>query len=143
MPTGIPGHARPATADDAALVAEWFLAFNAEVGEAPLTEAETFARIRIADARIWLWDDDGPRALAGFTRTVGTVARVGPVYTPPEDRRHGYAAGCTAAVSRHILDHRADGCVLYTALANPTSNAIYRRLGYDAVGEVLRYRFGA
>jgi predicted GNAT family acetyltransferase len=31
--------------------------------------------------------------------------------------------------------------MLYTDLANAVSNSIYRRLGYRAVAEVLRYRF--
>jgi predicted GNAT family acetyltransferase len=31
--------------------------------------------------------------------------------------------------------------MLYTDLANPTSNSIYRRIGYRAVAEVLRYGF--
>jgi len=32
-------------------------------------------------------------------------------------------------------------CILYTDLGNTTSNSIYRRIGYRAVAEVLRYRF--
>jgi hypothetical protein len=30
----------------------------------------------------------------------------------------------------------------YTQLSNPTSNAIYRAIGYEPVSEILRYRFG-
>jgi predicted GNAT family acetyltransferase len=30
---------------------------------------------------------------------------------------------------------------LYTDLGNPTSNSIYRSVGYQAVAEALRYRF--
>jgi predicted GNAT family acetyltransferase len=32
--------------------------------------------------------------------------------------------------------------MLYTALSNPTSNSIYRQIGYRSVAEGLRYRFG-
>jgi predicted GNAT family acetyltransferase len=32
-------------------------------------------------------------------------------------------------------------CILYTDLGNPTSNSVYRRIGYGAVAEGLRYRF--
>ncbi|MEZ5170856.1 MAG: hypothetical protein R3A49_08945 [Acidimicrobiia bacterium] len=32
-------------------------------------------------------------------------------------------------------------CILYTQLSNPTSNAIYRALGYEPAGDVLMYRF--
>jgi predicted GNAT family acetyltransferase len=31
--------------------------------------------------------------------------------------------------------------VLFTDLGNPTSNAIYRRIGYEAVAEILGYDF--
>ena len=63
------------------------------------------------------------------------------VYTPPERRRRGYAGACVAALSAAALDV-ADECILYAQLANPTSNGLYRRLGYEAVAEGLIYRFG-
>lgn len=36
-----------------------------------------------------------------------------------------------------------DGCqvALYTQLANPASNRIYQRLGYQVVSEILHYDF--
>lgn len=141
-PRVITGRARPASADDQEVSVEWAHSFHAETGEPPLQDPGTHMRSRIATGRLWMWDDDGPRSMVGFMRTVSGIARIGPVYTPPEHRRRGYAAACTAAVSQHILDNHADGCVLYTALANPTSNAIYRSLGFEPVAEVLRYRFG-
>jgi predicted GNAT family acetyltransferase len=61
------------------------------------------------------------------------MARVGPVYTPPAQRGRGSAAGATAAVSQAALDAGAREVVLYTDLANPTSNALYERLGYAPV----------
>ena len=32
-------------------------------------------------------------------------------------------------------------CVLYTDLGNPTSNSIYRNIGYEAITETLIYGF--
>ena len=32
-------------------------------------------------------------------------------------------------------------CILYTDLANSTSNSIYRAIGYRAVAEALKYDF--
>ena len=66
--------------------------------------------------------------------------RVQNVYTPPAQRGSGYATACVEHMSR-VLTGRGLGCVLYTDLANPTSNAIYRRIGYEAVVEVLGYKF--
>ena len=40
-----------------------------------------------------------------------------------------------------VLTDRGLRCVLFTDLANPTSNAIYRRIGYEAVAEILGYDF--
>ncbi|MEX2660100.1 MAG: GNAT family N-acetyltransferase, partial [Acidimicrobiales bacterium] len=71
---------------------------------------------------------------------VAGVTRVQAVYTPEERRGCGYASACVAAVSEVAL---AAGrrCILYTDLGNPTSNGIYRNIGYQAVAEALRYRF--
>jgi predicted GNAT family acetyltransferase len=63
------------------------------------------------------------------------MVRVGPVYTPPELRGHGFASAATAAVSRAALEAGLREVVLYTDLANPTSNAVYQRLGYRPVEE--------
>jgi FR47-like protein len=54
-------------------------------------------------------------------------------YTPPALRGRGYAGGATAAVSQAALDAGATQVVLYTDPANPTSNALYERLGYRPV----------
>lgn len=37
----------------------------------------------------------------------------------------------------------ADDVVLFAALANPTSNAIYRRIGFEAAGDSIRIDFAA
>jgi predicted GNAT family acetyltransferase len=68
------------------------------------------------------------------------VSRIGPVYTPPEHRGHGFASSVTAAASRDILDAGDIAC-LYTDLANPTSNRIYQALGYRRVLDRLTVRF--
>jgi len=78
--------------------------------------------------------------MAVARKPMGGVVRLSGVYTPTEKRNCGYAAACVHALSKHM--HEAGfRCVLYTDLANPTSNSIYRRIGYQAVAEVLRYRF--
>lgn len=55
----------------------------------------------------------------------------GPVHTPREHRGRGYAAAAVAAVAEREqgLGHRV---VLFTERANPTSNALYARLGLEA-----------
>ena len=86
---------------------------------------------RTGRGQYWLWLDAGgqPVSMAGHGLPAVGVVRVGPVYTPVEARRHGYGGGATHAASRAALaaGHRV---VLFTDLANPTSNALYPRLGY-------------
>lgn len=139
MPTAA-GHARRATTDERDLVLAWYVAFVEEA--APFaTDLEQAAERAIADG-CWLWLDDGrPVSMAVRRPVVAGSARIGPVYTPPAERGHGYGTAATAAATRHVLDDRAIP-VLFTDLANPVSNAIYQRLGYYAVDDyaLVRYR---
>ena len=83
-----------------------------------------------------LWEAAGqPVSLAGLSRPVAGQARLGPVYTPPGLRGRGYGGAVTWAVSRAALDAGITGVVLFTDLANPTSNALYQRLGYRPVAD--------
>jgi predicted GNAT family acetyltransferase len=108
----------------------------------PPTELRAVARRQIEDGRLWLWHEPAgrPVALAGRSVVAAGVARIGPVYTPPRHRRRGYGSAVTAAVTADALD-RAGRVVLFTDLANPTSNAIYQRLGYRPVSDRLIVRF--
>ena len=63
------------------------------------------------------------------------------MYTPPQHRGNGYASALVAAQSQWLLDNGYEFCFLYTDLANPTSNAIYERIGYSQVAEAGMYSF--
>ncbi|MCX5611628.1 GNAT family N-acetyltransferase [Streptomyces sp. NBC_00047] len=135
------GRARPATGADLPLLLEWIEAFNSEVGQ-PGEASEAALRDRISYGGILLWEHDGaPVSLASFSRPIGSAARVGPVYTPPELRGRGYAAGVTHAVSEAAYAAGASEVLLFTDLANPTSNGIYLRLGYTPVEDRAEVAF--
>ena len=129
-PAPPPGAARLATAADSALLEAWIDAFLTETGE-PRRETSGQVQDRLSYGGFTLWIADGTAvSLAGITRAAAGVVRVGPVYTPPAHRGKGYGAAVTAAVTRAALDGGAEQVVLFTDLANPTSNALYTRLGY-------------
>ena len=135
-----PGGAhRAATDDDLALLTAWFTAFGDEIGEVRGDVAPLVAR-RLAAGHLWLWDDEGPVALAAVSDPLEGVARIGPVYTPPDRRGRGFGSALVAAISAAVRA-RGTRCILYTDLGNPTANSVYRRLGYRAVTEALRYHF--
>lgn len=114
------------------MVSDWFGRFHAEaIPHSPAEDSTITAARRIATDQLWLWERDGrPVSLAVGTVPVAGVATIAPVYTPPEHRRRGYGAAVTAQATRACLDAGARHVVLYTDLANPTSNSIYQQIGY-------------
>jgi uncharacterized protein len=144
-PAGVAGRPRPATAEDRPLLVSWIEAFARETldgGGALVTPERTVdGRLRGPDSGFLLWEDGAPVSLAGWGSPTATGIRVGPVYTPPEQRRNGYASAVTAAVSSEQLAAGRRFCFLYTDLDNPTSNKIYMDIGYEPVCDAVDYAF--
>ena len=134
------GHMRPATPGDLDLATAWTRGFTADVGQL-VGEPDLLARRLIDEGRLFFWEDQGPVSMAAGMSETPNGIRVGFVYTPPKARRRGYASACVAALSQHYLNHGRQFCFLYTDLANPTSNAIYQRMGYQPVCDVEDYNF--
>ncbi|MFA1542932.1 GNAT family N-acetyltransferase [Actinomadura monticuli] len=135
------GAARVAGGGDRGLAMEWFTAFHTDAGQ-PARANPGLVDGRIAAGGLMFWEIGArPVAMAGRTEVVAGMARVAPVYTPAEHRRRGYGAAITAAVTRSALDAGAEHVVLFTDLANPTSNGIYQRLGYRPVEDRLVLAF--
>ncbi|MGZ8619952.1 MAG: GNAT family N-acetyltransferase [Actinomycetota bacterium] len=135
------GAARPATEADRELIAPWMVAFVAEaLPDDPAADDDgreiVDSRLRSDSAGLWLWEVDGRAvSVAGYGGPTPNGIRIGPVYTPPEHRGHGYATSLVAELSAWLIANGRRFCFLYTDLANPTSNAIYRRIGYRQVCE--------
>ena len=79
--------------------------------------------------------DGEPVSFGGFGGLTPNGIRIGPIYTPPELRRRGYASALTAALTQMLLDRGRRFCFLFTDLANPTSNSIYQRIGFRPIGD--------
>ena len=129
------GRARAADEGDLELAVRWYTAFQEET-PTPSTDVVPLVRERMDDRRLWLWEDEtgAPVSLAARTPSVAGVARIAPVYTPREQRRHGYATAVTAACTAYALDRDADRVVLFTDLADPSANAMYQRIGFRRLG---------
>jgi hypothetical protein len=135
------GAARAAAAADRNLLESWFAAFAAEIGNSA-GPIPGIVDDRLSYGGLTLWEVGGSAvSLAGVTRPAAGVVRVGPVYTPPGQRQRGYAGAATAAVSQAALEAGAKQVVLFTDLANPTSNALYQRLGYQPVEDRAELSF--
>jgi uncharacterized protein len=135
------GFLRLATESDRALLLKWLPAFNTEIGFGVSEDAELLVANRLNERHTYIWEDDTPVALAAGRKFSDTASRIGSVYTPPAERRKGYATACVAALSQKLLDEGCNRCFLLTDLENPTSNHIYRQIGYIPVCDWLEYSF--
>ncbi|GAA1037968.1 hypothetical protein GCM10009557_52760 [Virgisporangium ochraceum] len=143
-PHGVSGRARQATPADRDRVLRWADAFADEAlpGERRGDHADHVDSRLGRDGRLWLWEDGGrPVTMVMVSRPVAGVVRISWVYTPPDQRRRGYASACTAAASAYALSSVATTCTLYTDLRNATTNRIYPAIGYRPVADVMTWRY--
>ena len=144
-PAGVGGAARRAGDADRGVLVDWVERFFVETFNDQRGEAAGRRFVANATAvgdRFVVWEDRGaPVSMALLRAPAAGVSRIGPVFTPSSARGRGYGSAVTAAAA--ALAHR-DGVgdvVLFTDLANPTSNAIYRRIGFEAVADSVRIDF--
>jgi uncharacterized protein len=144
-PNDVPGSIRIATRDDRDLLVGWVRDFLREAlgrtddGE---TLAVVDSGLRTGTRTFYLWEHEGrPVSLAGVTGPTPNGIRIGPVYTPPADRGHGFGSAVTAAVSQAQIDQGRRFVFLFTDISNPTSNKIYRAIGYEPVIDIDQWSF--
>jgi hypothetical protein len=128
---------RPAERADRALLIAWIEAFTLEaLGKSEDAAPGVDRWLEHRGRRLWLWEDGDLRvSLCGAGGETAHGIRIGPVYTPPEHRGHGYASNLVAQTSQLLLDEGRQFVTLFTDLANPTSNNIYQDIGYEPVAD--------
>jgi predicted GNAT family acetyltransferase len=141
----VPGRSRVAEPADRAIVTNWLDAFMREaLEEADPADVDAMTDRWLArrgrTLHLWVDEGSGVVSLAGVGSVTPNGVRIGPVYTPPGARNHGYASALVATISQAQLDAGRRFCFLFTDLANPTSNHIYRTIGYEPVRDVDMWR---
>lgn len=140
-PEPVEGGSRRAAPADLDRLAGWYRAFEDEAHATIHTERKRIAeKIERGDLHLWCVDRK-PVSMAGIAARTPNSGRVGPVYTPKAERGSGYGTAVTAAATASLLEEGKAFCVLYTDLANPTSNKIYRALGYRVIAEAVDIEF--
>lgn len=129
------GSARAAAPADRALLTEWLAQFFLDAGLPPRDPGPN-VDFALQSGSMMLWEDAGrPVALAGHAPLVttpsGTVARIGPVYTPEDLRGRGYGSAATSAMVESLLP-RSTMVMLFADALNAGSNRVYERLGFEA-----------
>ncbi len=120
------------------LVAEWLVKFTEESLPneiSTIENARAFVTAKIKKNEILLWlDSTGTPVSMNFVgRPNKSGTSVSGVFTPKSKRANGFASAVVAHTSKKMLDKGKKFCVLYTDLANPTSNKIYQTIGYKEV----------
>lgn len=135
------GAVRTAVGADFDLIYKWMQEFIEETALRNFN-LENMVRTALNSGRYTLLEVDGLIVSLGGNSDIQefdgfSMGRVGPIYTPLEHRKKGYASALTSAISEKLL---SAGVIptLYTQAANPTSNKIYQEIGYTLVDENRR-----
>ena len=138
------GEIRTAVSSDYELIFKWMTAFMEETALRSFN-LENMVRSALDAGRYTLLEVDGEVVSLGGNSDIQefdgiSIGRVGPIYTPLEHRKKGYASAITSAISEKLL---SQGVIptLYTQATNPTSNKIYQEIGYTLVDENRRIVF--
>lgn len=140
------GRGRVTGAQDHEQVVRWCREFCVIVGEQAsldLIDAGSWADSRFGDRHFTFWEtpDGTPVSMAAATSIVGGMVRMGLVYTPAHLRGRGYAAAVTVEANRAALAAGTTDVVLFTDPANPSSKALYQRIGYVPLADFTGYKF--
>lgn len=135
------GEIRSANENDFDLIFSWMKAFMATTG-LRVYDLEGVVRTALGARRYYLLMFDGaPISMGGHSDVQVfedfSIGRVGPIYTPEEFRKKGYASALTSEITKTLISRGALP-TLYTQAANPTSNKIYQEIGYTLVDENCR-----
>lgn len=136
------GSGRFAQSDDADLLDRWISDFRREAvpNDPPAPPGAGAAAVARGMTHFWTESNGTPVSFANYGRDLGDYISIGPVYTPPELRGHGYATALVAEMSSLALSQGRKGLTLFTDLSNPTSNKIYERIGFKRIGTFKKFK---
>ncbi|MFD1036956.1 GNAT family N-acetyltransferase [Virgibacillus byunsanensis] len=142
LPT-VDGYLAHATDEDHSLVKKWLIQFGIEANEhISETHADQTAGVFIENQSLYLWmANDMPVSMVNRSRKTKNGVAINAVFTPDEYKGNGYATTAVAKLTENLLDEGFQFCSLYTDIANPTSNSIYKKIGYYVVGSSVVYEF--
>jgi GNAT superfamily N-acetyltransferase len=135
----IAGALRRGEPSDLEFLRQWAPAYARDVGAA--VDVGAFFVNMLNRGCLYVWDDHGPCSVVTLSSFTKNGARITAVYTPPEHRNRGCASAGVAALSQMALDEGRRMCLILADAGNPTSNGIYRRIGYEPINEAVQIQF--
>lgn len=141
IPVPFAGAVRTGTGDDFEMILNWMKEFMKETGLRTFNLEEIVSSALNAGRYSIMEVDGAPVCLGGNSDIQDfegvSIGRVGPIYTPKEHRKKGYASALTSHITAKLQEQGAIA-TLYTQADNPTSNKIYQEIGYVLVEENRR-----
>lgn len=137
------GSLRITIESDRILLTDWIQAFVKEaLGDNELkSDSQLWFDRHLENKSLFIWqDNEAAVSMAACSGATSNGIRINAVYTPPKYRGKGYATSCVAEMSQKLLN-QYKYCFLFTNLANPTSNHIYRKIGFLPICDIDSYSF--
>ena len=108
-----------------------------------LDNVKTMSKRHIDNKVLYLLEDSQGQfvSMACNNRETKNSGCVSLVYTPKGQRGRGFGSTITALSSQQVLKKGKSFCNLFTDLSNPTSNHIYKKIGYIQIGESKHFSF--
>lgn len=142
-PPAAPDRPRLAVEGDVPQIVEWHRAFYREaLGEEPPEDVEDRVQEYLARGALYVWEAPEREivSVAHTARELDYGVCISGVYTPPEQRSRGYCQNTVAAICREKLEEGCDYCTLFVDKANPVSNRVYRKIGFEVLTDSFDFR---
>ena len=136
------GESEFASEDDFEVLTNFYKAFLEEVEMISTGDPKEEVKKLILNKQLLVWKNDHKEVVSMACATYGDTPngqRIGYVYTPKHERKKGYATSVVARLSENILSSGKRFCFLFTDLMNPTSNKIYKDIGYTEIVDFDSY----
>ncbi|WP_315948909.1 GNAT family N-acetyltransferase [Paenibacillus violae] len=137
------GKLRRVIASDHAVIKEWIYQFCQETNQPlSLDEASIKATFLINKGNLVAWEvNEELVSMASATRPTQHNITISYVYTPSNQRKKGYASDCVSDFTQRLLDRGYQTTSLYADQSNPTSNYVYRQIGYEPIMDSIVIQF--
>lgn len=137
-----PGIWRAAKTKDLRTLIHWSRQFVVETAhDESKAESDSVIHRYLEAKRLFVWEDRGLSAMAGYGGVTANGVRINMVYTDPGARTQGYARSLVQALSRKLLStHRHQFCSLLVAKDNHAANRVYDRIGYQRGSSFMELR---
>ena len=136
--SSVNGHIEIGEIKSGDLVRRWGKKYNEE--RPANLDIEQFLSKKLIDRNLYFWVDGTPKCLATISGLNCSGPRISAVYTPPTFRTRGYATELVRSLSKMYLESGSAYVTLNT-LAGDSVERIYKRLGYETIGEKVSVIF--